>query len=243
MTEARPALSVIERAVLDRFKRLQVPRGARVLDAPCGSGALTLALRDAGFDAWGTDVVPDARDPLGEKFLAADLGAGIPCADESMDVVLSVEGIEHLENPYSFLREIHRVLRPAGRLILTTPNTAALRSRVRFFGSAFYHQDPRPLNESARHPLHHISLRTFPELRYALQTAGLTLVDTGHTHIKPISWIYAVFVPAAAIYTTMAFRKEKDAAQRSRNRDIRRALLSKSVLYGENLLLVAKKSG
>ena len=235
------ALSVIERAVLDRFTPLQIPRGARVLDAPCGSGALTLALRDAGFDAWGTDVVPDARQRLGEKFLAADLGAGIPCADESMDVVLSVEGIEHLENPYAFLREIHRVLRPGGRLILTTPNTASLRSRVRFFGSGFYHQDPRPLNESARHPLHHISLRTFPELRYALQTAGLSLVDVGHTHIKPISVLYSVFVPWMAVYTAMAFRKEKDGAQRSRNRDVKRALLSPSGLFGENLLLVARR--
>ena len=84
-------------------------------------------------------------------------------------------------------------------------------------------------------------MRTFPELRYALQTAGLTLVDVGHTHIKPISLVYAVFVPAAALYTTIAFRKEKDAAQKSRNRVIRRALLSKSVLYGENLLLVARR--
>jgi SAM-dependent methyltransferase len=234
-------LSVIERAVLERFTRLQIPRGARVLDAPCGTGALTLALRDAGFDAWGTDVVPAARERLGDKFLAADLGAGIPCEDGSADVVLSVEGIEHLENPYAFLRDIRRVLRPGGRLVLTTPNTASLRSRVRFFGSGFYHQDPRPLNESARHPLHHISLRTFPELRYALHTAGLTVVEVGHTHIKPVSVLYSVLAPWMAVYTVMAFRKEKDGAQRLRNRDVRRALLSPSVLFGENLLLVASR--
>ena len=234
---------MIERAVIDRFPHLQISRGARVLDAPCGDGALTLALRDAGYDAWGTDVVPAARERLGEKFLAADLGAGIPCADGSMDVVLSVEGIEHLENPYAFLRDIHRVLRPGGLLVLTTPNIVSLRSRMRFLRSGFYNQDPRPLNEAAHHPLHHISLRTFPELRYALHTAHLTLIDVGHTHIKPVSFLYSIFVPAAALYTAMAFRKEKDAAQKSRNRDIRRALLSKSVLYGENLLLVAKKSG
>jgi len=234
-------LSVIERAVLDRFTRLQIPPGARVLDAPCGSGALALALRDAGFDAWGTDVVPAARERLGEKFLAADLGSGIPCEDGTVEVVLSVEGIEHLENPYGFLRDVRRVLRPGGRLVLTTPNTTSIRSRVRFFGSGFHHQDPRPLNEAGRHPLHHISLRTFPELRYALHTAGLTLVEVSHTHIKPVSLAYAVFAPVAAIYTAIAFRKEKDHAQKLRNREIRRALLSTSVLYGEKLLLVAKR--
>jgi 2-polyprenyl-3-methyl-5-hydroxy-6-metoxy-1,4-benzoquinol methylase len=241
VTGARPALSVIERAVVDRLPHLQISRGARVLDAPCGNGALTLALRDAGYDAWGTDVVPVACERLGAKFLVADLGAGIPCAPESMDLVLSIEGIEHVENPYAFLRDVHRVLRPGGLLILTTPNIVSLRSRTRFLGSGFYNQDPRPLNEAVRHPLHHISLRTFPELRYALHTAHLTLVDVGHTHIKPVSLLYSIFVPAAAIYTTMAFRKEKDASQRSRNREIRRALLSKSVLFGENLLLVARR--
>jgi 2-polyprenyl-3-methyl-5-hydroxy-6-metoxy-1,4-benzoquinol methylase len=241
VTDGRPALSVIERAVLERLRRLPVPRGARVLDAPCGSGSLTLALLDAGFDACGADVDPAAGGRLGEKFHAADLGAGIPCADGSVDLVLSVEGIEHLENPFAFLREVHRVLRPGGRLLLTTPNTLSLRSRVRFLGSGFYHQDPRPLNETARHPLHHVSLRTLPELRYALHTAGLALIDVGHTHIKPVSFLYAIYAPWTAMYTATAFRKEKDDAQRSRNREILRTLRSPSVLFGENLLVVARR--
>ena len=240
MTEGR-ALSVIEQAVFERLPRLAVPPGARVLDAPCGSGSLTLALLDAGFDAWGADVDPAATKRLGERFLAADLGAGIPCADQSVDLVLSVEGIEHLENSFAFLREVRRVLRPGGRLVLTTPNTISIRSRVRFFGSGFYHQDPRPMNESARHPLHHVSLRTLPEWRYAFHTSGLTLIEVGHTHIKPVSFLYAIYAPWMAMYTATAFRKEKSAAQRSRNREILRTLRSPSVLFGENLLVVARR--
>jgi SAM-dependent methyltransferase len=220
---------------------LPVPAGARILDAPCGGGALVAALVDTGYDAFGADVVPAARGLLGGRFLPADFGAGLPAADASMDVVLAVEGIEHLENPYAFLREIHRVLRPGGLCIITTPNTVSIRSRARFFGSGFYNQDPRPLDESAHHPLHHISLKTFAELRYALQTSGLTLVSVGHTHIKAISVLYGVFLPWMAVYTSMAFRKEKSAAQRVRNRQIFRAMLSPSLLFGENVLIVARR--
>jgi hypothetical protein len=43
------------------------------------------------------------------------------------------------------------------------------------------------------------------------------------------------------LYTLVAFRKEKDPAQRRRNRDIRRTLFSPDLLFGENLLLIAKK--
>lgn len=195
------------------------------------------------MNAFGTDVVPDAAPRLGERFIQADLGGGIQAADGAFDLVTAVEGVEHLENPHAFLAEIHRVLKRGGACIVTTPNIVSIRSRVRFLGSGFYNQDPRPLNESARHPLHHISLKTFAELRYALETSGLAVASVGHTHIKPISRAYAVFVPWIAIYTKLAFRKEKDAAQRARNEDIYRALVSPSLLFGENLLIVAIKRG
>ena len=239
--DVQAGLSVIERAVVGRLDRLGLPKGASVLDAPCGSGALAATLRRAGYDVWGADVVSDARALLGERFLQADFGAGIPIRDGRMDAVAAVEGIEHLENPYAFLREIHRILRPGGRLILTTPNTTSIRSRVRFWGSGFYSQDPRPLNEDRRTPLHHISLETFPELRYALHATGFHVVDVGHTHIKPVSAVYSIFAPWMAVYTTIAFRKERDPGQRVRNREIRRTLLSRSLLYGENLMIVAER--
>ena len=136
---------------------------------------------------------------------------------------------------------MHRLIKPGGMLIVTTPNIISLRSRMRFFGSGFYNCDPRPLDESARHPLHHIGLRTFPELRYLLHTSGFQLVTVDATHTKPISYVYSIFVPWMWLYTLIAFRKEKSAAQRERNKEIRRTLLSPAILYGENLMLVSRK--
>lgn len=234
-------MSVIQQAALRQIRKLSLPAGWRVLDAPCGAGALTVSLGEAGWEAWGADLVPDARPILGPKFVLADLSAGMPWKDAFFDAFVSTEGIEHLENRFAFLREAHRVLKPDGILLLTTPNISALRSRVRYFFSGFYHKDPRPLNESGRHLLHHIGLATFADLRYSLHTSGFTLIYAGATHSKPVSYAYGILAPVIHLYTRLAFRKEKDPAQRARNVEIRRTLLSGPLLFGENLLLVARK--
>jgi SAM-dependent methyltransferase len=237
-----PQLTVIQKAVLDELPALRLPPGARVLDAPCGgSAALTLALIDKGFQAIGADVDPQAAASLGNAFSKVDLNAALPWPDESFKAVFSTEGIEHLENHFSFLREMCRVVKPGGLLVLTTPNITALRSRVRFFGSGFFGRDARPLNESSRHPLHHIGLATFPELRYELHVSGFRLVRVRHTHIKPVSYLYAIYAPWMWLYSRVAFRKEKDPAQRERNKEILSTLLSPAVLFGECLMLIAKK--
>jgi SAM-dependent methyltransferase len=233
---------VIQSAVLKRLESLGLARSAHILDTPCGAdAALSIALRQKGFDCVGADVEPKAADVLGDSFAKVDLNRPWPWPDGTFDAVISTEGIEHLENHFAFLGEAWRVLRPGRWLLLTTPNITALRSRVRFFGSGFFGRDARPLNESARHPLHHIGLATFPELRYELHVSGFQLLEAGHTHIKPISYLYAIYAPWMWLYTRAAFRKEKDPAQRRRNREIQAKLLSPSLLLGECLMLIAKK--
>jgi 2-polyprenyl-3-methyl-5-hydroxy-6-metoxy-1,4-benzoquinol methylase len=235
-------LTVIQQAVLKRLPGLGLPHGARVLDAPCGGEAeLTRALIEAGFDAQGADLDTQPEKLLGKAFTKVNLDLPLPWTESTFDAVFSTEGIEHLENHFSFLREVCRILKPGGLLVLTTPNITALRSRVRFFGSGFFGRDARPLNEASRHPLHHIGLATFPELRYELHMSGFQLIEVRHTHIKPISYVYAIYAPWMWLYTRAAFRKEKDPAQRERNKEILKTLLSPSVLFGECLMLIAKK--
>jgi len=235
-------LTVIQQAVLNRLPALGLPAGARMLDAPCGGEAsLTQALIQAGFDAQGADLDCQPEELLGKAFTKVNLDEPLPWTDSTFDAVFSTEGIEHLENHFSFLREVCRILKRGGLLVLTTPNITAMRSRVRFFGSGFFGRDSRPLNEASRHPLHHIGLATFPELRYELHVSGFQLIEVRHTHIKPISYLYAIYAPWMWLFTRVAFRKEKDPAQRARNKEILKKLLSPSLLFGECLMLIAKK--
>jgi 2-polyprenyl-3-methyl-5-hydroxy-6-metoxy-1,4-benzoquinol methylase len=61
-------------------------------------------------------------------WIQADLNSPLPCPDASFDAIISTEVIEHLENPRAVFREFSRLLRPGGRLLLTTPNQESIRS-------------------------------------------------------------------------------------------------------------------
>lgn len=211
------------------------------LDAPCGAGHLAISPRSAGLEVSGADIDPAGAGLLGEGFRLADLTQPLTWPDGHLNAVFCVEGIEHLENHYGLLRELQCLLKNDGILVITTPNIVSLRSRVRFFNSGFFHHDPRPLREAKRRPLSHIGLATFPELRYALHTSGFQLLEVRHTHTKPVSYLYGGLAPWMWLYTLIAFRKEKDPVQRTHNRAIRAALFSRSLLFGENLMLVARK--
>lgn len=101
--------------------------GKDVLDVACGSGIGTDYLRTAGASqVFGIDV--DAHvieyakaSYVGCTFMCGDASL-IDLPDSSVDVVVSFETIEHLREPQQFLRECHRVLRPEGRLLCSTPN-------------------------------------------------------------------------------------------------------------------------
>lgn len=62
------------------------------------------------------------------KWISEDLNNQLSIADETYDVIVSPEVIEHLENPRAIIREWFRLLRPNGTLIFSTPNNESLRS-------------------------------------------------------------------------------------------------------------------
>lgn len=97
--------------------------GGTLLDVGCGAGRLWSCLRGR-FDRYvGIDAVRYAEFPAEAEFHQADLDAGrafLP--DACAEVVASVETIEHLENPRAFMRELVRLVKPDGWVVVTTPN-------------------------------------------------------------------------------------------------------------------------
>lgn len=107
------------------------PRG-RLLDVGAGDGTLAARLRDEGFDVTGVDLFTDDFRAAGIEIRSANLNAGIPFDDGEFSAVVATEVIEHLENPWHFVRELYRVTKPGGVVVLSTPNMANVYVRLWF---------------------------------------------------------------------------------------------------------------
>jgi 2-polyprenyl-3-methyl-5-hydroxy-6-metoxy-1,4-benzoquinol methylase len=132
------------------FLLAHVRVGELVLDVGCGEGRFTAELAAAGVHGVGIDV---AEEPLRRARAAhpeVDVQLVDPCgpwplADASFDAVWAGEVIEHVADTAGWLSEIRRVLRPGGRLLMSTPNHSRLAVlRLALSARAFdAHFDPR----------------------------------------------------------------------------------------------------
>jgi 2-polyprenyl-3-methyl-5-hydroxy-6-metoxy-1,4-benzoquinol methylase len=130
---------------------------AHLVDIGCGSGALYGAIRTHVSSYTGIDAVRYDGFPETFEFIQVDLdGAAWPVPEASADVVTAVEVIEHLENPWAFMRQIAAVLKPRGLACITTPNqlsmlsmlTLAYRKRYSAFQDSHYPAHRTALLES-----------------------------------------------------------------------------------------------
>jgi len=103
-------------------------RGKDVLDVASGEGYGSAFMAQVARSVVGVEVIPAvaahaalAYRHVNLRFIAGD-ARFIPLRDASCDIVVSFETIEHLYQQDDFLAEVHRVLRPHGILIVSTPD-------------------------------------------------------------------------------------------------------------------------
>ena len=109
--------------------------GRRILDLGAGMGGSSVALALAGADPLAFEYNPEYCGIIGLRAARYDLalpvvnGAGerLPLRDESFDLVICWDVVEHVQNPERLVAEIGRVLRPGGRALLTVINRYAFR--------------------------------------------------------------------------------------------------------------------
>jgi SAM-dependent methyltransferase len=124
----------------DLFQR-HVPAGASVIDVGAGAGAFSRRLADAGYHVTGLDVDESKWLPKDIPFRKLDLDKGVREGFvEPFDAACCMEVIEHVENPWTLLRDLHGLLRPGGKLLLSTPNITSFLSRLLYFRTGRFHQ-------------------------------------------------------------------------------------------------------
>ena len=103
------------------------PDRVRVLDVGCGNGGLLLPFAEAGHRCWGLDLTlhPELAEVAAEAGLSLGQlqarGEALPFPDESLDLVLLAETVEHVPRVRRLGAEVARVLRPGGICYVTTP--------------------------------------------------------------------------------------------------------------------------
>lgn len=190
MTEVyNPAMTPREFLEDDRYGNVvarvaEGGQGQRILDAGCGNGWLA-SLYGAGHMVVGIDLA-DANlrriRGLGMHAVKYNLDGPLPFADGVFDTVVCSEILEHIFNPDLLLREILRVLRPGGRVILTVPNLHCFRNRRDLLLGKFtpfiefrVHDDPA--DELAHVGVQHIRHYTIPGMRSILEEIGFERLD------------------------------------------------------------------
>ena len=129
------------------FLRYSAGRRGALLDAGCGGGRSMALLAEAGYQVTGIDISLGALGKARAHSRAASVVAGVidsslPFADGSFDAVLSCEVIEHLLDVTRSLAEMNRVLRPGGRLFLSTPYHGLVKNLVLAVHGFEKHFDP-----------------------------------------------------------------------------------------------------
>jgi 2-polyprenyl-3-methyl-5-hydroxy-6-metoxy-1,4-benzoquinol methylase len=116
------------------LRKTQAPT---VLDIGCATGTLLAFLRDRGWDVKGVEISPAAEYARNARQLDVQ---NIPLEEiafssGSFDIVLASHLIEHLNDPFSFLKEAHRILKDDGKIFITTPNINGLQAYI--YGSGW----------------------------------------------------------------------------------------------------------
>jgi 2-polyprenyl-3-methyl-5-hydroxy-6-metoxy-1,4-benzoquinol methylase len=177
--------------ILAMVLRVLEGEGARgdLLDVGCGRGDLFRRLPSSIASYTGVDLVRYEGFPESPRatLRISDLNQDLPVGDGVADVVVSIETIEHLENPRAMLRELVRALRPGGLLLVTTPNQLSVLSKL-----SFVLKDRHGAFQDVHYPAHITALLPSDLMHIGaeigLQNAGIVYSDDGRIPGTGLHW-------------------------------------------------------
>ena len=163
--------------------------GMRVLEVACGRGGFVRALEEAGARVTGCDFSLEAL--RGARTKLAHTNAGrvsclvqgdiqwLPFANNTFEMVIDCETLEHVPDERSALREMYRVTRPGGKLLLTTPNYVNMMGAYEVYCKLRHpgHKDDQPFDRR----------QSFMHILRRIRSAGWSILCTdGTVHQFPV---------------------------------------------------------
>lgn len=234
--------------------------GRIVIDIPAGNGRMTDILRKLGAKVEAFDLIPELFEIPDMVCGEADLTKKTSIPEGYADLVLCQEGIEHISDQLATLKELNRILKTKGRLIITTPNISHLRGKLSNFlvESEYYRRMPGnevqhvfPALEGRKDPVFgHVFLIGAQRLRTLGRLAGLRLVKTHPEKISRFSLMMGVLYPFLFLvnyflYFDILRKTPKDEMARSKEtfKEIIKLNLNPHVMFGKSLIFEFEKIG
>lgn len=159
-------------------RALPVITGTRLLDVGCGSGEFLERMRHQGWNVTGIDASPAAAAVARSRIDAVVLAGTLPhpgLAERQFDAITLWQSLEHMPQPMETLQCVRRLLKPGGRVYVSTPNIASWPARS--FGTAWIGLD------LPRHLVHF----TAESLETMMRGAGLRVVS--RRQLRHAEWL------------------------------------------------------
>jgi len=170
----------------------------------------------------------------------------LPYEDGSFDIVTCTEVIEHLEHYRETIREMYRVLKEDGTLVVTTPNILNLKSRIRFLTYGFFNLfGPLHFKESKLYSTGgHITPIGLFYLIHSLVDAGFTDIDVRIDKKQSTSIVWMIFLYLPIRFFSMITEKSEIKKYKtidSANQTWVKKINSIDILLGRTIVVGAKK--
>lgn len=197
---------------IDRLSLGMVPPNTTVLELGCATGYMTKYLKEKKHcSVVGVEknryAAAKARK-YAWRVIAGDLNSQkiwrTVRENGPYDVVFASSVVEHLEDPWDILSRIFRVLKPGGKLILTVPNIAFWRARIRLLLGTWEYEEYGIFDRT------HTKFFTVYSMRMALKSAGFTVLEERYDPAGGAKW----FTPILRLFPNayahqVAFLAEK----------------------------------
>ena len=258
VTDATAIRPISHRSTNEKVLQLVRPlvrKGVKVADVGAGEGFFSQQLGQQLQAKSGLDPseVISACDIFPEYFLYSAVeckkissDGRLPYDDSSIDVVCSLEVVEHVEDQFAFCRELFRILKPGGIAFLSTPNVLNVNSRWRNLHSGFAVLfDPLLLSSTdPRHTSGHINPVSYYYLAYQLTRAGFSPVSVDYDRFKTSARFLLVLCGLPILFGNSLLRRRLNSRKPdvvAENSSILHEVWSMRMLTSRSIIAIAKK--